>query len=142
MKQRHEAKLIMRLPHDFVFCRMPAIAVMVFQFRVVAKTPKTLSSWPRQRIAFISRRYRPRTNLSFTARIFKDHSLFEGRLKGVEGKGRPRFANMLTNQMIFGPEGWPANGFADFSARTSSPGQITTSVSNGNRFASSARSLA
>lgn len=57
----------------------------------------------------------------------------------MQGKGRPLLANMLTNQTIFGPAGWPANGFADFSSRMSVPLQITTSVSNGSRFANSAQ---
>src|ERR1700694_2808373 len=94
-----------RLNHDPAFRKILAIAVIVFQLRVVTGTPKILSSWPRERSAFISRRYRPKTNRFFVPRIFKNHLPPEGRLRGVEDKGCPRFAKILTNQTIFGPAG-------------------------------------
>jgi hypothetical protein len=41
------AKKITLLNHGSAFCKILEIAVIVFQLRVVAGTPKILSSWPR-----------------------------------------------------------------------------------------------
>ncbi len=46
-RKRHEAKKRPRLNHDPAFRKILAIAVIVFQLRVVTGTPKILSSWPR-----------------------------------------------------------------------------------------------
>ena len=46
-RKRHGAKKRPRLNYDPAFRKILAIAVIVFQLRVVTGTPKILSSWPR-----------------------------------------------------------------------------------------------
>src|SRR5262245_54174176 len=61
------------------------IVANVFQLRVVTGTPKMLSIVPRYRMAFIWRRYIPKTNLLSVARIFNSQSPSGGRLRGKDG---------------------------------------------------------
>src|SRR4029453_15528610 len=90
-------------------------------------------------IVFICRRYKPRTNRSWIAMIFRSQSSFEGRLRGRGGGELSRFANTFTNQVMFSPEGCRANGFFDVSLMMSRAGQIMISHLNGNFRANAGR---
>src|SRR4029453_5725584 len=91
-------------------------------------------------IAFIWRRYRPRTNLFSIAMILSSQSSSDGRLRGREGGARRGLANTFTNRVMSGPEGCRANGsFFAPSLRMSRAGQIMISDLNGNSFAIAAR---
>src|SRR5215813_12073781 len=75
--------------------------------------------------------------------IFRSEFVAEGRLRG-RGNGRgegSRFARILTNRVMFGPEGWPANGSFAASFITSRAEQIMISHLNGSFLAIAARSV-
>ena len=78
-------------------------------------------------------------NFSRIAITFRSHSFSDGRLKGSGGGVAIRFAATLTNRVMSGPDGCPANGSFDASLIMSRAGQIIISHLNGNFFAIAAR---
>src|SRR5215469_9920171 len=97
------------LPWPF---RIRTMAIMVFQFRVVAGAPNSLSIWPRYPIVFMWRRYTPKTNRFFDAISRTNHSPDGGSVHGMEARPRSAFDRMLTKRTISGREGSVPNGFS------------------------------
>ena len=117
------------------------MAIIVFQFRVVAGTPNTLSIWPRSSIVFMWRRYTPKTNRLFDTITRTNHSSRGGSVRGMEARQWPAFDRMLTNRTISGRDGSVPNGFSISRRIRWRPSQSTTSASNGSFRRSSARNF-
>jgi hypothetical protein len=79
-----------------------AIAVKVFQLRVVTDTPKTRSNIPRYPITLICRLYRPTTNRSSLPRIFTSHLPLVGKCIGIDGIERGDRDRTLTKRTMSG----------------------------------------
>src|SRR5262245_51304125 len=112
---------------------------MVFQLRVVAGTARSFSSLPRWLIAFIWRRYTPKTNRFSIAMIFNNHLSAEGKHSeewrvtyDETGSG---LCSTITKRVTSAREGWRANGFFDASLMMSRAGQIMISHLNGSFLA-------
>lgn len=78
--------------------RIRSTESIVFQLRVVAGAPKSLSIWPRSPIVFMWRRYTPNTRRFFEPMIRTSHSPPSGRAIGRETLRRPASDRMLTNR--------------------------------------------
>lgn len=115
---------------------------MVFQFRVVAGTPYSLSIWPRYPIVFMWRRYIPNTNWPCEAITRTNHPASEGNATGSEARTPPTFDRMLTNRTTSEGHGSGPNGFSISNRMRSRPSHRTTSALNGSLSSNAARNFA
>ncbi len=114
-------------------------ARIVFQLRVVAGTPNSLSIWPRSLIVFMCRRYIPNTNCLFEATTRTNHFPSGGNATGRVARRPPALDKMLTNRTISGCGVWVPNAFSVSRRIRSRPSQSTTSALNGSLRSNSAR---
>jgi hypothetical protein len=132
------SRLLPLLPGVF---KIRTMARIVFQLRVVAGTPNSLSTRPRYPIVFIWRRYTPNTNRSFDAITRTSHSPSGGNVTGRTARRPPALDRMLTNRTTSGPAGTLPKGLSVSKRIRSRPSQSTTSAWNGNFRSNAARNL-